>query len=124
MAALVDNTGDVDDQQSPGIDPTKTSANQSSVHNDTRVNDTVSAANGWNGTFVKADDPYALKRDCNASSRLVQLRLFKTLTNSNLSVRLTAQHYLWKDLLGFLLHQDIPTGSSDMRVADVATGNG
>lgn len=26
-------------------------------------------ANGWNGTFVKAKDPYALMRDCNANSR-------------------------------------------------------
>jgi hypothetical protein len=25
--------------------------------------------NGWNGTHVKASDPYALMRDCNANSR-------------------------------------------------------
>ncbi|KAK8078439.1 hypothetical protein PG996_004609 [Apiospora saccharicola] len=38
--------------------------------------------------------------------------------------RLTAQHYLWKDLLGFLLHPDIPISATDLKVADVATGNG
>ncbi|KAJ5622635.1 hypothetical protein N7528_005867 [Penicillium herquei] len=63
-------------------------------------------ANSWNGTVVEAKDPYALMRDCNANSRL------------------TAQHYLWKELLGFLVHPDIDTRASDLRVADVATGNG
>ncbi|KAI1126287.1 hypothetical protein F5Y10DRAFT_293938 [Nemania abortiva] len=64
--------------------------------------------NGWNGTYIKAknNDVYALMRDCNANSRL------------------TAQHYLWKDLLGFLVHPDIPTRCADLKVADVATGNG
>lgn len=28
-------------------------------------------ANSWNGTTVKAKDPYALMRDCNANTRLV-----------------------------------------------------
>ncbi|KAI5926282.1 hypothetical protein F4810DRAFT_656256 [Camillea tinctor] len=55
---------------------------------------------------VHRKDPYALMRDCNASSRL------------------TAQHYLWKDLLGYLIHPDIPTRSADLKIADVATGNG
>ncbi|CAI7616428.1 unnamed protein product [Penicillium manginii] len=63
-------------------------------------------ANGWNGTIIEAKDPYALMRDCNANSRL------------------TAQHYLWRDLLGFLVHPDIDTRAVDLRVADVATGNG
>ncbi|PYI11226.1 hypothetical protein BO78DRAFT_403243 [Aspergillus sclerotiicarbonarius CBS 121057] len=63
-------------------------------------------ANGWNGTIIGPKDSYALMRDCNASSRL------------------TAQHYLWKDLLGFLVHPDIDTRATDLRVADVATGNG
>ncbi|KAJ5731680.1 uncharacterized protein N7483_006188 [Penicillium malachiteum] len=64
------------------------------------------ASNSWNGTVIKAKDPYALMRDCNANSRL------------------TAQHYLWRDLLGFLVHPDIDTRAADLRVADVATGNG
>lgn len=38
--------------------------------------------------------------------------------------RLTAQHYLWKDLLGFILHPDIPVSATDLKVADLATGNG
>lgn len=25
--------------------------------------------NGWNGTFIQAQDTYALMRDCNASTR-------------------------------------------------------
>ncbi|KAH9908174.1 hypothetical protein F4778DRAFT_798173 [Xylariomycetidae sp. FL2044] len=54
----------------------------------------------------KATDSYALLRDCNANSRL------------------TAQHYLWKDLLGFLVHPDIPVRATDLKIADVATGNG
>ncbi|TGO69544.1 hypothetical protein BELL_0768g00050 [Botrytis elliptica] len=49
---------------------------------------------------------YALKRDFNASTRL------------------TAQHYLWKDALKFNIHPDIPTDNSQIRIADVATGNG
>ncbi|KAI2844404.1 hypothetical protein CBS147482_2525 [Aspergillus niger] len=63
-------------------------------------------ANSWNGTTVKAKDPYALMRDSNANTRL------------------TAQHYLWKELLGFLVHPDIDTRAADLRVADIATGNG
>lgn len=43
---------------------------------------------------------------------------------SDIAYRLTAQHYLWKDLLGFLVHPDIPTQASGLRVADIATGNG
>ncbi|CAI6101421.1 unnamed protein product [Clonostachys chloroleuca] len=62
--------------------------------------------NGWNGTIMKSKDTYALMRDCNANSRL------------------TAQHYLWKELLGFLTHPDIPVGDANLKVADVATGNG
>ncbi|KAF2677642.1 UMTA methyltransferase family protein-like protein [Lentithecium fluviatile CBS 122367] len=48
---------------------------------------------------------YALKRDFNASTRL------------------TAQHYLWKDVLKFELHPSISIGP-DSHIADVATGNG
>ncbi|KAI1320762.1 hypothetical protein F5Y16DRAFT_78161 [Xylariaceae sp. FL0255] len=55
---------------------------------------------------AEAKDDYRLMRDCNASTRL------------------TAQHYLWKDLLGYLIHPDIPLRSRDLKVADVATGNG
>ncbi|KAL2021312.1 hypothetical protein VTK56DRAFT_7283 [Thermocarpiscus australiensis] len=66
----------------------------------------ISKLSGWNGTLVDAKDPYALLRDCNANSRL------------------TAQHYLWRDLLGFLVHPDIPIKGGEIKVADVATGNG
>lgn len=37
--------------------------------NETHVEDGLSRPNGWNGTFVKAKDPYALMRDCDSSSR-------------------------------------------------------
>ncbi|KAH6649101.1 hypothetical protein BKA67DRAFT_522691 [Truncatella angustata] len=73
---------------------------------DAQATSGVDEPNGWNGTFVKASDPYALMRDCSSSARL------------------TAQHYLWKDLLGFLVHPNIPTRASDLRIADIATGNG
>lgn len=39
-------------------------------------------------------------------------------------LQLTAQHYLWKDILGFIVHPDIPTREADLKVADIATGNG
>ncbi|XXH01550.1 hypothetical protein Hte_007910 [Hypoxylon texense] len=68
--------------------------------------DTQAESKIWTGNLVQATDSYALLRDCNASSRL------------------TAQYYLWKELLGFLVHPDIPTQAADLRVADVATGNG
>ncbi|KAI1092954.1 hypothetical protein F5B19DRAFT_452407 [Rostrohypoxylon terebratum] len=61
---------------------------------------------GRDDSFVDKKDMYALMRDCNASARL------------------TAQHYLWKDLLGYLIHPDIPTRFDDLKIADVATGNG
>ncbi|KAH8892198.1 hypothetical protein GQ53DRAFT_781410 [Thozetella sp. PMI_491] len=68
--------------------------------------DGLKEPNGWHGTFVKEQDPYALMRNCSASSRLI------------------AQHYLWKDLLGFLVHPSIPTQGVGLKIADVATGNG
>ncbi|KAI1204851.1 uncharacterized protein F4807DRAFT_445257 [Annulohypoxylon truncatum] len=62
--------------------------------------------NGRSVELTSKKDSYVLMRDCNASTRL------------------TAQHYLWKDLLGYLIHPDIPTGFDDLKIADVATGNG
>ncbi|KAI8944590.1 hypothetical protein F4801DRAFT_599518 [Xylaria longipes] len=59
-----------------------------------------------NGDHIKANNDYAFMRDCDASSRL------------------TAQHYLWKDLFGYLVHPDISTRGGGLKVADVATGNG
>ncbi|KAJ8108897.1 hypothetical protein ONZ43_g6286 [Nemania bipapillata] len=72
---------------------------------DSKLTRSDSSLNALNG-YAKRRDGYALMRDCNASARL------------------TAQHYLWKDLLGYLVHPDIPTRSADLKVADVATGNG
>lgn len=46
------------------------------------------------------------------------------MNDDNPIVRLTAQHYLWKDVLGFAVHPNIPTRAKDLKVADVATGNG
>lgn len=80
--------------------------------------------NGWNGTFVKTTDPYALMRDCRSSSRYDDLLCHTELDTTNDNHRLTAQHFLWKDLLGFLVHPSIPTQAVDLKIADVATGNG
>lgn len=93
----------------------------------TQASDDLTEWDGWNGTSIKAKDPYALMRDCNANCRYglhsyLCSHIFQTVTNTSCS--LTAQHYLWKDLLGYLLHPDIPTRASDLKVADVATGNG
>lgn len=94
-------------------------------HTDASIQATngISEPNGWNGTFAKATDPYALMRDCRSSSRY-DGSIVHTFDTSDVGFRLTAQHYLWKDLLGFLVHPNIPTGADDLKVADVATGNG
>ncbi|KAI1435810.1 hypothetical protein GGR50DRAFT_702352 [Xylaria sp. CBS 124048] len=49
---------------------------------------------------------------------------YMLMRDSRASVRLTAQHLLWKDQLGFLLHPDIPTKGVDLKIADIGTGNG
>ncbi|KAJ2995772.1 hypothetical protein NUW58_g1178 [Xylaria curta] len=64
------------------------------------------ASNERDRRDAKVGDDYTLMRDCDASSRL------------------TAQHYLWKNLLGYLLHPDIPTPGKGWKIADIATGNG
>ncbi|MCJ1448505.1 MAG: hypothetical protein MMC23_009022 [Stictis urceolatum] len=51
------------------------------------------------------EDKYGLLRDFNASTRL------------------TAQHYLWKEALGFTVHPSVEL-SEDCHRVDVATGNG
>ncbi|KAF2450127.1 UMTA methyltransferase family protein-like protein [Karstenula rhodostoma CBS 690.94] len=67
---------------------------------------TLKSANQISNTYSQIEGgTYALKRDFNASTRL------------------TAQHYLWKEALGFNLHPEIAV-KPDWRVADVATGNG
>ncbi|KAK3305629.1 uncharacterized protein B0T15DRAFT_397103 [Chaetomium strumarium] len=68
--------------------------------------DGIGKVSGRDGTLEKANDSYVLLR------------------NSNANTRLTAQHYLWRQLLGFLVHPDIPIKGGDVKVADVATGNG
>ncbi|KAL2042758.1 hypothetical protein N7G274_004517 [Stereocaulon virgatum] len=41
------------------------------------------------------------------------------------SSRLNLMHYLWKDVLGYSIHPDIPVqDSEDFRIADVGTGTG
>ncbi|KAI1157675.1 hypothetical protein F5B18DRAFT_150179 [Nemania serpens] len=68
--------------------------------------DILAVSDEQNCNHTKASNSYALMRDCNASSRL------------------TAQHYLWKDVLGYLVHPDVLTHRGDLKIADVATGNG
>ncbi|TVY85588.1 Methyltransferase trt5 [Lachnellula suecica] len=51
-------------------------------------------------------DPYTLSRDAAASARL------------------NAQHYIWKDQFGYLLHPSIPQRSGALAIADVGTGTG
>ena len=39
-------------------------------------------------------------------------------------LRLNAQHHLWKEQMGYVLHPSIPVDRSDLKIADVATGTG
>ncbi|MCJ1252157.1 hypothetical protein MMC30_009396 [Trapelia coarctata] len=38
--------------------------------------------------------------------------------------RLNLQHYLWKQMFGYLLHPSIDTSSENLKVADIGTGTG
>lgn len=53
-----------------------------------------------------ASDPYRLNRDVAASTRL------------------SLQHYIWKENMGYLLHPDIDVSRPDLTIADVGTGTG
>lgn len=37
---------------------------------------------------------------------------------------LNLQHYLHRELFGYLVHPSIPTGNPTLRVADIGTGTG
>lgn len=40
-------------------------------------------------------------------------------------LRLNLQHYLWKDVLGYNIHPDIPVkDNKDFAIADIGTGTG
>ncbi|KAI1826391.1 hypothetical protein F4861DRAFT_537237 [Xylaria intraflava] len=67
----------------------------------------------------------ALVRDGDDSSISANgAETYTLLRDSRASTRLTAQHGLWKELLGFLLHPDVPTSGENLKIADVCTGNG
>jgi hypothetical protein len=51
-------------------------------------------------------DPYRLNRDVLASSRL------------------SLQHYIWKETMGYILHPSIDTSNENIRIADIGTGTG
>ncbi|KAI1771039.1 hypothetical protein F4818DRAFT_445688 [Hypoxylon cercidicola] len=90
-------------------------------------NQVVSAkSRAWDGDIVHGDDPYVLQRESNSSARWDSSSTYVMYiwTSSNTGLRLTAQHYLRKDLLGFLVHPGIPTAATDLKIADVATENG
>ncbi|KAL5363156.1 S-adenosyl-L-methionine-dependent methyltransferase [Aspergillus floccosus] len=60
-----------------------------------------------NGNMVSsASDPYRLNRDVAASTRL------------------SLQHYIWKENMGYLLHPAIDVSRPDLAIADVGTGTG
>ncbi|KAI1429591.1 hypothetical protein F5Y12DRAFT_413037 [Xylaria sp. FL1777] len=105
---IIHDAGSTSQPETNGKSRPQNGTDSDSVTVDAQVDETPVHSNGLNGSNNHSNkgDGYALMRDCNAS------------------VRLTAQHYLWKDLLGYLVHPDIPTRSQDLKVADVATGNG
>ncbi|KAI1822946.1 hypothetical protein F4861DRAFT_550233 [Xylaria intraflava] len=55
---------------------------------------------------AKTNHGYRMMRDCFAGARL------------------TGQHYLWKDIFGYLIYPGIPVDRADLKIADIATGNG
>lgn len=58
-----------------------------------------------NGNAVSsASDPYRLNRNIAASTRL------------------SLQHYIWKENMGYLLHPSIDVSRPDLAIADVGTG--
>ncbi|EAW21020.1 class I SAM-dependent methyltransferase [Aspergillus fischeri NRRL 181] len=60
-----------------------------------------------NGNSVSsASDPYRLNRNIAASTRL------------------SLQHYIWKENMGYLLHPSIDVSRPDLAIADVGTGTG
>ncbi|PKX88641.1 class I SAM-dependent methyltransferase [Aspergillus novofumigatus IBT 16806] len=60
-----------------------------------------------NGNSVSsASDPYRLNRNVAASTRL------------------SLQHYIWKENMGYLLHPSIDVSRPDLAIADVGTGTG
>ncbi|GAQ03970.1 hypothetical protein ALT_1291 [Aspergillus lentulus] len=60
-----------------------------------------------NGNSVSsASDPYRLNRNVAASTRL------------------SLQHYIWKENMGYLLHPCIDVSRPDLAIADVGTGTG
>lgn len=64
-----------------------------------------------NHIFLKSS---CTRRDCTTNEPII-------LTSSH---RLNLQHYLWKDVFGYLIHPKIPLSSKNLRVADIGTGTG
>lgn len=65
---------------------------------------TMADSNG--NAMSAASDPYRLNRDVAASTRL------------------SLQHYIWKENMGYLLHPAIDVSRPDLTIADVGTGTG
>lgn len=59
-----------------------------------------------NGVANPATDPYRLNRDVAASTRL------------------SLQHYIWKENMGYILHPSIDVSRPNLSIADVGTGTG
>lgn len=75
-------------------------------------------------------DGYGLGRNFSASVRydtaICNLRKKNLPPPANICIsRLNLQHYLWKDVLGYNIHPDIPIhDKEDFRIADIGTGTG
>lgn len=67
---------------------------------------TMSSANTISNGVPPAADPYRLNRDVAASTRL------------------SLQHYIWKENMGYILHPSIDVSRPDLSIADVGTGTG
>ncbi|PQE23680.1 UMTA methyltransferase family protein [Rutstroemia sp. NJR-2017a BVV2] len=67
---------------------------------------------------------YMLSRGFNANGRLVVVYCIASDISTQLMVRTTLQHYLWKDGLNYLLHSSIPTTSKNLKIAEIGVGTG
>ncbi|KAI0387253.1 hypothetical protein F5Y04DRAFT_286477 [Hypomontagnella monticulosa] len=96
MAAITEVLRGISSQEHVKIDVVKDGAQSTVLQVTEHALEDDKKPNGWNGTYVNGKDPYALMRGCNANSRSPWIPY----------------------------HPDIPIQAADLKIADVATGNG
>lgn len=73
-------------------------------------------------TSVKSE--YMLSQGYRDSARQATITFCpKQLVPKILTSRLHLQHWIWKEVAGYVLHPSIPKSAPDWTVADIGTGN-